>query len=54
VLDPEYFDEELQDLVMRFQASNNLVVDGIAGVRTQALLDAAVAAADTPLLSAAR
>jgi general secretion pathway protein A len=54
VLDPEYFDEELQDLVMRFQASNNLVVDGIAGVRTQALLDAAVAGADTPLLSAAR
>jgi len=52
--DPEYFDEALQDLVMRFQSSNDLVVDGIAGVRTQALLDAAVAEAGTPLLSAAR
>ncbi|HWL63258.1 MAG TPA: AAA family ATPase [Steroidobacteraceae bacterium] len=54
VADPEYFDEALQDLVMRFQSSNDLVVDGIAGVRTQALLDAAVADAGTPLLSAAR
>ena len=49
----DYFDESLQELVMRFQANNGLTVDGIAGARTQALLDAAVASAGTPLLSAA-
>jgi general secretion pathway protein A len=54
VVDVDYFDEALQQLVMQFQAGNELVVDGIAGVRTQALLDAAVPGAGTPLLSAAR
>jgi murein L,D-transpeptidase YcbB/YkuD len=39
---------------MRFQATHGLAVDGIAGVRTQALLDSAVAGDGTPLLSAAR
>jgi general secretion pathway protein A len=51
---PDYFDEELRELVMRFQANHGIVVDGIAGVRTQALLDSAVAGEGTPLLSAAR
>ena len=50
--DPDYFDEELQDLVMRFQASQGLVADGIAGVRTQAVLDSVVAGPGTPLLTA--
>jgi murein L,D-transpeptidase YcbB/YkuD len=48
---PDYFDEPLQQLVTSFQAANGLAVDGIAGARTQALLDAAVADADTPLLT---
>ncbi|HUG72421.1 MAG TPA: AAA family ATPase [Steroidobacteraceae bacterium] len=48
---PEYFDEPLQQLVTRFQVANGLAVDGIAGVRTQAMLDAAVAGAGTPLLT---
>jgi hypothetical protein len=50
---PDYFDEPLQQLVTRFQAANGLAVDGIAGARTQALLDAAVAGAGTPLLTTA-
>jgi general secretion pathway protein A len=50
--DPDYFDEPLQDLVMRFQASHGLVVDGIAGARTQAVLDSVVAGPGTPLLTA--
>jgi general secretion pathway protein A len=50
---PEVFDENLQQLVIRFQAGNGLAIDGVAGARTQALLDAAVAGAGTPLLSAA-
>jgi general secretion pathway protein A len=48
----EYFDEPLRDLVMRFQQRNGLTADGVAGTRTQAMLDAAMAAADSPLLSA--
>jgi murein L,D-transpeptidase YcbB/YkuD len=39
--------------VMRFQEAHGLAVDGIAGLRTQALLDATVAGADTPRLAAA-
>jgi general secretion pathway protein A len=49
----EFFDDGLRELVMQFQRRNGLAADGIAGVRTQALLDAAVATAGTPLLSAA-
>lgn len=48
---PDYFDEQLQQLVTQFQAASGLAVDGIAGARTQALLDAAVAGAGTPLLT---
>jgi general secretion pathway protein A len=51
--EPDYFDEELRELVMRFQAHHGISVDGIAGVRTQALLDSAVAGEGTPLLSVA-
>ncbi len=46
-----YFDESLQQLVLEFQRSNGLMEDGVAGSRTQALLDARLAKADTPLLS---
>jgi peptidoglycan hydrolase-like protein with peptidoglycan-binding domain len=48
----DYFDEALQQLVMRFQEAHGLAVDGIAGLRTQALLDSTLAGADTPRLSA--
>jgi general secretion pathway protein A len=48
----EFFDAGLRELVLQFQRRNGLAADGIAGVRTQALLDSAVATADTPLLSA--
>jgi general secretion pathway protein A len=49
----DVYDESLQSLVMQFQRRNGLAADGVAGTRTQALLDAALAATDTPLLSAA-
>jgi general secretion pathway protein A len=49
----DVFDESLRDLIIQFQRRSGLVADGIAGTRTQALLDAALASTDSPLLSAA-
>jgi general secretion pathway protein A len=49
----DVFDDSLQQLVIQFQRRNNLTADGVAGTQTQALLDAALASTDTPLLSAA-
>ena len=49
----DVFGESLRDLIIQFQRRTGLVADGIAGTRTQALLDAALASADSPLLSAA-
>jgi general secretion pathway protein A len=46
------FDTSLEQLVKQFQRRNNVTVDGVAGAQTQALLDAALATTDTPLLSA--
>ena len=46
-----YFDDSLQLLVMEFQRNHGLVQDGVAGSRTQALLDTQLAAPDTPQLS---
>ncbi|HXC58849.1 MAG TPA: AAA family ATPase [Steroidobacteraceae bacterium] len=48
----DVFDEGLRDLVVQFQRRSNLTADGIAGTRTQALLDVALATTDSPLLSA--
>ena len=49
----DIFDESLRGLVVQFQRRTGLTADGIAGTRTQALLDAALASKDSPLLSAA-
>jgi general secretion pathway protein A len=46
------FDAPLEQLVKQFQRRNNVTADGVAGAQTQALLDAALATTDTPLLSA--
>ncbi|MEJ0099778.1 MAG: AAA family ATPase [Pseudomonadota bacterium] len=51
---PEVFDESLRQLVLQFQQRNGLITDGVAGTRTQALLDAQFATADTPQLTVAR
>ncbi|HYP80887.1 MAG TPA: AAA family ATPase [Steroidobacteraceae bacterium] len=48
----DIFDESLHELVIQFQRRAGLTADGVAGTRTQAMLDAALAAADSPLLSA--
>jgi general secretion pathway protein A len=48
----DFYDAALETLVQQFQRQNGLSVDGIAGQQTQALLDAALAAAGTPLLTA--
>jgi len=45
------YDTALTQLVEEFQRAHHLNVDGIAGIETQLVLDAAVAAPDTPLLS---
>ena len=50
----DVFDEELQRLVEDFQRSRRLSVDGIAGVQTQLVLDAALGAPGTPTLAGAR
>jgi general secretion pathway protein A len=49
----DVFDTELSHLVMDFQRQHRLAVDGIAGIQTQIVLASAVAAPDSPLLSAA-
>jgi general secretion pathway protein A len=44
------YDGSLVQLVEQFQRANHLAVDGIAGIETQVVLDAALAAPDSPLL----
>jgi general secretion pathway protein A len=44
------FDGDLSKLVEDFQREHHLTVDGIAGIETQLILDAAVAAPGSPLL----
>ena len=46
------FDDSLRELVLQFQRGNGLIADGVAGARTQALLDARFASVGTPLLTA--
>ncbi|MEO8309133.1 MAG: AAA family ATPase [Pseudomonadota bacterium] len=48
----EVFDTSLETLVRQFQLRNGLVADGVAGIQTQAVLDAALATVNSPLLSA--
>jgi len=50
---PDYFDADLERLVEDFQRSRRLAVDGIAGVQTQLVLDAALGAPGTPTLAGA-
>ncbi len=48
--DSSYFDTELTDSVRQFQRQRRLTVDGIAGVRTQILLNSEVDIPGTPYL----
>jgi general secretion pathway protein A len=50
---PEVFDAALVRLVEDFQRSRRLTADGIAGVKTQLVLDSALGAPGTPTLDAA-
>jgi general secretion pathway protein A len=50
----DVFDAELGRLVEDFQRSRRLSVDGIAGVQTQLVLDAALGAPGTPTLAESR
>jgi general secretion pathway protein A len=51
--DGDYFDAELQQLVESFQRSRRLAVDGVAGLQTQLVLDAALGQPGTPTLARA-
>ena len=46
-----YYDESLQTRMRQFQQRNGLPVDGIAGLQTQAMLDAALPQPGTPVLT---
>ncbi len=48
---PDVFDAELERLVEDFQRNRRLAVDGVAGVQTQLVLDAALSAPGTPTLA---
>jgi len=48
----DLFDADLERLVEDFQRSRRLAVDGIAGMQTQLVLDAALGAPGTPTLAA--
>jgi general secretion pathway protein A len=48
----DFYDAALETLVQQFQRQHGLAVDGIAGQQTQALLDAVLPDAGTPLLAA--
>ena len=49
--DGDYFDAELELLVENFQRSRRLAVDGVAGLQTQLVLDAALGMPGTPTLA---
>ena len=49
---PDVFDDVLVRLVEDFQRSRRLIVDGIAGVKTQLILDSALGTPGTPTLEA--
>ncbi|MDR2214324.1 MAG: AAA family ATPase [Nevskiaceae bacterium] len=48
----DLYDAALKSLVQQFQSLHGLAADGIAGIQTQVLLDATLAATGTPLLAA--
>jgi general secretion pathway protein A len=50
---PDYFDAELERQVEDFQRSRRLAVDGVAGLQTQLVLDAALGAPGSPKLAEA-
>ncbi|MCG8370856.1 MAG: AAA family ATPase [Proteobacteria bacterium] len=51
---PEVFDGELERIVRRFQREHRLEVDGLAGQRTQIIINSRLAVAGTPRLSTPR
>ena len=50
----DFFDADLERLVENFQRSRRLAVDGVAGVQTQLVLDAALGLPGTPTLAGAQ
>jgi general secretion pathway protein A len=51
---PDYFDPELEQQLMSFQRRNRLDVDGLAGQKTQIIINSMLAPDGTPTLSASR
>ena len=54
VVSHDFFDADLERLVEDFQRSRRLAVDGVAGVQTQLVLDAALGLPGTPTLAGAQ
>ena len=51
---PDYFDTELEQQLIAFQRQNRLDADGLAGQKTQIIINSLLAADGTPKLSANR
>jgi len=49
---PDFFDEELKQQLIRFQLQNRLDADGLAGQKTQIIINSMLALDGTPILSA--
>ena len=51
---PDFFDEELEQQLTRFQRQNRLDTDGVAGQKTQIIINSMLALDGTPTLSASQ
>ena len=49
--DPDYFDAELEQRLMAFQRQQRLEVDGLAGQKTQIIINSLLATGDRPRLA---
>ena len=49
---PDFFDEELEQQLIRFQRQNRLDTDGVAGQKTQIIINSMLALDGTPTFSA--
>ena len=52
--EPDFFDQDLEQQLMAFQRQNRLKADGLAGEKTQIVINSLLAPDGSPTLSASR